>query len=306
VSASAASPATATARIGVAAGLAAYGTWGLLPLYIKTLADVPSVEFLAHRVVWSVPTLVVLLTLLRGWGSVRRGFSPPRRGILPLCATAVLITSHRLAYIYTVNSGRILQASLGYFINPLISVLFGFLFLHETMTRRQWVAIAFAAAGVSFLVVRVGMVPVLSLTLALTFASYGLLRKTISVDGYSGLFFETLLMLPLFLGYLLWLGWQGSGAFGTGSPARDGWLLFGGPITAIPLALFGVAVQRVRLATIGLMQYVTPTSQFLLAVLVYGEDFSSNHLAAFSLIWTGLVIYSLPRNLLEKFGLSVR
>ncbi len=295
-----ASPDPASARIGVIAGLLTFGIWGLLPLYLKQLAHLPPPEVLAHRVVWSVVTMATLIAVLRGWrplvAAVRN-----RRAMLTLVATASLISVNWLIYIFAVSSGHILQASMGYFINPLISVLFGFVFLRETMTRRQWVAVGFAAAGVAFLIVRLGEVPVVALSLAITFATYGLLRKTIPVDGMSGMMIESLMIGPLALGYLLWLGHQGAGSFGADTHL-DLMLILGGPVTALPLMLFGVAVRRVRLSTIGLMQYIAPSGQFLLATQIYEEPFTATHAWAFSCIWLGLAIYSAPRALLRRIG----
>lgn len=290
----------ASARIGVIAGLLTFGTWGLLPLYLKQLAHLPPPEVLAHRVVWSVVTMAALIAVLRGWRPLVAA-ARNRRAMLTLVATASLISVNWLIYIFAVSSGHILQASMGYFINPLISVLFGFVFLRETMTRRQWVAVGFAAAGVAFLIVRLGEVPVVALSLAITFATYGLLRKTIPVDGMSGMMIESLMIGPLALGYLLWLGHQGAGSFGADTHL-DLMMILGGPVTALPLMLFGVAVRRVRLSTIGLMQYIAPSGQFLLATQIYDEPFTATHAWAFSCIWLGLAIYSAPRALLRRIG----
>lgn len=290
----------ASARIGVIAGILTFGTWGLLPLYLKQLKHLPPPEVLAHRVVWSVVTMVALIALMRGWASVKAA-ATNRRAMLTLFATASLISVNWLIYIFAVSDGQILQASMGYFINPLISVLFGFVFLRETMTRRQWVAVAFAATGVAFLIVRLGEVPLIALSLAMTFATYGLLRKTIPVDGMSGMTIESLLIGPVALGYLFWLAHQGVGHYGTDT-RLDLILMLGGPVTALPLMMFGVAVRRVRLSTIGLMQYIAPSGQFLLATQVYDEPFTATHAWAFSCIWMGLAIYSAPRALLRRIG----
>ena len=292
---------SANARVGVIAGLLTFGTWGLLPLYLKQLAHLPPPEVLANRVVWSVVTMVVLISLLRGWGSVRAALAN-RRALLTLFVTSALISVNWLTYIFAVSSGHVLQASMGYFINPLISVVFGFVFLRETMTRRQWVAVACAAIGVSFLVIRLGEVPVIALTLAMTFATYGLLRKTIPVDGMGGMTIESLIIGPVAAGYMLWLASDGVGHFAQGDTLLDTLLVIGGPVTALPLMLFGVAVRRVRLSTIGLMQYIAPSGQFLLATQLYDEPFTATHAWAFSCIWLGLAIYSAPRALLRRIG----
>lgn len=293
----------ASARVGVIAGLLTFGTWGLLPLYLKQLADLPPPEVLANRVVWSVVMMAIFIVVLREWSAVIKAITN-RRVILTLVATAALITVNWLIYIFAVSSGHILQASLGYFINPLISVLFGFIFLRETMLRQHWIAVGLAALGVGFLIVRLGEIPIVSLGLALTFATYGLLRKTIPVTGITGMTIESLLIGPLALAYLLWLEHQGVGHFGHDGAMRDALLIFGGPVTAIPLVLFGIAVRRVRLSTIGLMQYIAPSGQFLLATQLYDEPFTATHAWAFSCIWLGLAIYSAPRSWLQRIGLS--
>ncbi len=293
----------AAARVGVIAGLLTFGTWGLLPLYLKQLADLPPPEVLANRVVWSVVMMAIFIVVLREWNAVIKAVTN-RRVILTLIATATLITINWLIYIFAVSSGHILQASLGYFINPLISVLFGFIFLRETMLRQHWIAVGLAALGVGFLIVRLGEIPIVSLGLAFTFATYGLLRKTIPVTGITGMAIESMLIGPLALAYLLWLEHQGVGHFGHDGAMRDALLILGGPVTAIPLVLFGIAVRRVRLSTIGLMQYIAPSGQFLLATQLYDEPFTATHAWAFSCIWLGLAIYSAPRSWLQRIGLG--
>jgi chloramphenicol-sensitive protein RarD len=293
-------------RLGIAGGLTCYLIWGgALPVYLKFLADMPPLEVLAHRIVWSVLTLVLLIGLLRGGAAVIAAVRN-RRCLLTLVATAILITLNWLIYIYSISSGQLLQASMGYYVNPLFNVLFGYLFLRETLTPRQIVAIGFAVAGVLVLVVGAGEVPLIAVSLGLTFATYGLLRKSIPVDGASGMFVESLILGPIALAYLFWLAHQGTGRFAQGDAAHDWLLVLAGPMTAIPLVLFGFAVLRVRLSTMGLLQYVSPTGQFLLATLAYGEPFSATHLWAFSCIWTGLAIYSIPRDLFARVGLRIR
>ncbi|SBV91710.1 Uncharacterized transporter VC_0195 [uncultured Alphaproteobacteria bacterium] len=293
----------ASARIGVIAGILTFGTWGLLPLYLKQLKHLPPPEVLANRVVWSVVMMALFVIVLRDWKPIWVAIRN-RRVMLTLLGTASLISVNWLIYIFAVSSGHILHASLGYFINPLISVLFGFVFLRETMQRRHWVALGLATIGVGFMVVRLGEIPLVSLSLALTFAFYGLLRKTIPVTGITGMTIESLLIGPFALGYLLWLNAEGVGAFGHGGAWQDALLLLGGPLTAIPLVLFGIAVRRVRLSTIGLMQYIAPSGQFLLATLVYDEPFTATHAGAFAFIWLGLAVYSAPRGWLLRAGLA--
>jgi len=306
VSESSSSEEASPPRSGIAAGLTTYVFWGLLlPLYLKLLADMPPPEVLAHRIVWSVPTMILVLAVMRGGAAVREIFRHPRI-VLILAVTAVLITINWLIYIFAITDGRMLQASMGYYINPLVNVLFGRLFLKETMTPRQFVAVGCAVVGVSILIAGTGQFPIVALSLAFSFGTYGLLRKTIPVDGASGLFVETLVIGPVALGYLLWLNIQGVGHFGHATTAHDLLLIFAGPATAIPLVLFGYAVRRVRLSTMGLMQYITPTGQFLLATMLFGEPFGSSQLWAFACIWTGLAIYSIPRDVFAAVGLRIR
>ncbi len=274
---------------GLGLALAAYLSWGLFPIYFKALRPTPALEVLAHRVVWSALLLAVLLARRRG----PSGFGAPFRGNrLPLLAlTAALISTNWLVYIWAVQVGRIVEASLGYFVNPLVNVILGVAFLGESLTRRQRLAIALAAVGVAVLVVHTGAFPWISLVLATSFGLYGLVRKRAAIDSIGGLFGETALLAPLALGYLAVRAWAGHGAFGTAlSPTLL--LAAAGPITALPLLWFGQALHRLRLSTMGLVQYVTPTSQFLLGVLLYREPFGAAHAAAFACIWASLAVYS--------------
>lgn len=292
-------------RNGVFIGASAFLIWGVLPLYLKRLADVTPIELLSHRIVWSVVCLLSVMLILRR-GPALLAAIKDWRNLRVLMVTASIIALNWTVFINAIGSGQALEASMGYFINPLISVLFGFLFLKESMTPRQWTAIACAAAGVTFMVTHLGHFPIIALTLAISFACYGLLRKTISVDGATGLLVESLLLFPIALGYLIWLEHQGIGSFTHKSLELDILLLLGGPITALPLALFGIAVQRVRLSTIGLMQYLAPSTQFFIAVMVFQEPFTQTHQWTFAFIWMGLVIYSMPKGILNHLGLRIR
>ena len=275
---------------GFAAASAAYLIWGLSPIYFKALRPSPPLEILAHRVVWSVAFLAATVALSGRWGTVRDALAKPRvRAVLAL--TTVLISCNWLLYIWAVNGGRVLEASLGYFVNPLVNVALGAVVLRESLSRRQLVAVAIAAAGVAVLVVRAGALPWVSLALALSFGLYGLLRKTAQVDALGGLFVETALLAPVSLGYLAVRHGRGEGTFG-GAPGPSLLLAAAGLITAVPLVLFAVGVRRLRLSTIGLVQFIAPTTQFLLAVALYREPLSSAHVAAFALIWLSLAIYA--------------
>jgi chloramphenicol-sensitive protein RarD len=274
---------------GLGFALAAYVTWGLIPIYFKALRPVPPLEILSHRVVWSALLLAVVLGR-RGEPSAFR--APFRRDRLPLLAlTTALISANWLLYIWAVQAGRIVEASLGYFMNPLVNVLLGVAFLGESLSRRQRAAVALAAAGVAVLVARTGAFPWVSLALAVSFGLYGLLRKRAAVESVGGLFGETVLLAPAALAYLAVLARDGTGAFGGGAGASL-LLVAAGPITALPLVGFGLALHRLRLSTMGLVQYVTPTGQFLLAVLLYREPFGPAHAAAFGCIWASLALYS--------------
>ncbi|HEY6005492.1 MAG TPA: EamA family transporter RarD [Anaeromyxobacter sp.] len=273
---------------GLGFALAAYVTWGLMPIYFKALRPVPALEILAHRIAWSALLLAGMLARRGG-----PGFRAPfRRDRLPLLAvTTVLISTNWLVYIWAVQAGRIVEASLGYFVTPLVNVLLGVAVLREPLTRRQRVAVALAGAGVAVLVLRTGAFPWVSLTLAASFGLYGLLRKRAAVDSVGGLFGETVLLAPAALAYLALGARAGTGAFGTGA-AVTSLLLAAGPVTAFPLVWFGLAVRRLRLSTMGLVQYLTPTSQFLLGVLLYREPFGAAHAAAFACIWASLALYT--------------
>jgi len=252
---------------------------------------VPPIEVLAHRIVWSLATLLVPLAAGRERRKVCAVFREPRTLIF-LCFTTLLISTNWFVFIVAVDHGQVLQSSFGYFINPLVSVFLGFIFLGERLRRLQKASLALACAGVLFLALHLGSVPWISLVLAVTFALYGLLRKIVPAAPLTGLSVETLLLFPAAAGYLFYLGATGRGAFPS-VMMRDNVLLpTAGVVTAIPLLWFAAAARRLSLATIGFMQYITPTIHFLLAVLLFGEPFTRYHLAGFACIWAGLIIYS--------------
>jgi chloramphenicol-sensitive protein RarD len=277
-------------RSGLAWALAAYVAWGLFPVYFRLLAGVPALEILAHRVVWSAAFLVLLLTALRRWGAALSLLRAPR-SLRLLATSALLLAVNWLVFIWAVNAGHVLESSLGYFINPLVNVLLGVIFLRERLTRPQLLAVALAASGVLALVVRAGHVPWVSLALATTFGAYGLLRKVGGVDAVAGLFVETLLLAPAAGLWLAWLSRGGAGHFGP-DPRRALLLAAAGAVTAVPLIWFAIGVQRLRLSTVGLLQYVAPSMQFAVAVFAFGEPFTAAHGLAFGCIWVSLAIYS--------------
>ena len=280
-------------RRGTLAALSAFCIWGLSPLYFKAIGTVPPFEIVAHRILWSVLFLAGLLALLPftgGAARVREVCRQPRLvGLLTL--TALLTGSNWLVFIWAIDAGRLLEASLGYFINPLVSVALGAIFLGERLRPLQATAVAIACAGVAWRVWQLGSLPWIPLFLAGTFGLYGLLRKRAPVDAVGGLFIETLVVAPLAIAWLLWLHAQGSLAFGSGNPAE--WLLpLTGVITAIPLMLFAVGARRLPLATVGFLQYIAPSLNFLVAVLLFREPFDTTQLVGFALIWLALAVYS--------------
>ncbi|BDG09808.1 EamA family transporter RarD [Anaeromyxobacter paludicola] len=283
-------PERSRAAAGVAYAAAAYLFWGLFPAYFRTLAGVPPPEILAHRIVWSAAFVALLVTARGSWGDTLRQLRVPRT-VPTLAVSAIFISLNWLTYIWAVNNGHVLEASLGYFVNPLVTVLLGVIFLRDHLSRIQVVSICLAGAGVLALVVRAGHVPWIALALALTFGAYGLIRKRVRVDAVPGLLAEVAVLAPVALAYLLWLGGAGAGHFGRGL-GRSALLASAGVVTAVPLIWFANGVQRLRLSTIGVLQYLNPTMQFLIAVFAFGELFTRDHAIAFGCIWLSLVIYT--------------
>lgn len=277
---------------GFAYALGAYSIWGLIPAYFKAVGTTPALELLSHRVLWALVLLVGVGLHQDGLLELRGALS--NHGALGrLAMSTLLIGVNWLIYIWAVFGGRIVEASLGYFLTPLVSVLLGVVVLHERLARPVAVAIAIAAAGVVWLAILAGRPPWIALGLALSFGSYGLARKLVpGVGAVAGLTVETALLAPLALGYLWLARSQGRLAFGSGAVGRDVLLVLAGPITAVPLLLFAGAVRRLPLSSLGLMQYVSPSLQFLLAVLVYGEPFSASQGAAFTLIGLALALFA--------------
>lgn len=279
------------ARLGVIYGLACYLAWGVIPIYFKAVKSVPPLEVLAHRVVWSVVFLAILLQVRRGWPAILQAVGS-RRTMLALLATTVLIACNWYTFIWAVSHDRVVEASLGYYINPLVSVLLGFVLLRERMRMFQWVAIAIAAAAVLYLTVRLGKPPIVSLILAFTFGFYGLLRKVAQVGSLPGLAIETTILAPVAVAFLVWTSRAGNLVFLHQSTRLDALLAAGGVVTAVPLLWFANAARRLRLATIGLMQYIAPTLQLLLGAAVYGEKTSLDHWITFAAIWSALGVYT--------------
>ena len=279
----------ARTRSGLLMGLGAYILWGVLPLYFKAMADVRATEIVAHRIVWSLVFLGALATLWRSWPRIRAALGN-RRVALTLLLTSILIGINWLTYIYAVVTGHVLEGSLGYYLNPLVNVLLGVFLLKEKLSRLQKAAVLLAASGVAILAFGAGGAIWISLTLAASFAVYGFLRKVAPVESLEGLWIETLFLAPLALGWIGWLTWTGESAF-LASRTTDLLLILGGALTAIPLLMFTAAAKRLPYSTLGFLQYVAPSLQFLLAVLAFGEPLTPAHLVCFGAIWVALAIF---------------
>jgi chloramphenicol-sensitive protein RarD len=290
----AAPPPERSFRSGLAWGLAAYCSWGLFPIYFKAVAAVPALEVLAHRVVWSVVVLAIVLAVQRRWREVAAVVAHPRT-LAVLGVTSLLIGGNWYLFIWAVTTGQMLQASLGYFINPLVNVFLGVVFLGERMSRTGVAAVAMAGVGVGWLAVLGGAPPWVALVLAFSFAFYALIRKTARVKPVPGLAVETALLAPVALLFLATTASSGGLYFGTGSWRLDLLLAAAGLITALPLVWFNMAAQSLPLSTLGFLQYLSPTGQFLLAVLVYGEPLTRDRLVAFACIWTALGIFTVDQ-----------
>ena len=269
----------------------AYILWGLFPLYIKQVAQVPALEIVLHRSAWSLLFVFGLLAVLRRFAWLGPVLRQPRTLAL-FTLSALLLACNWLLYVWAVNAGRVLDASLGYFINPLVNVVLGYGVLHERPRPLQWAAVALAAAGVLWLAIGAGHLPLVSVVLALSFGLYGLLRKTATLGAIEGLALETLLLAPLAFSGLAVLALTGQGHFAQGDWPTNAWLLAAGPLTAVPLLLFASGARRVSMATLGLLQYVSPSIQFVLGVFLYQEPFSTRRGIGFLLIWAALALYS--------------
>lgn len=276
-------------RKGLAHGILAYVLWGAVAAYWKLLAGVDAVELIAHRALWGLGAFAILIVVSGQLGALGRAARDLRTlGVMTL--SGALLAVNWSVFVWATISGHLLDASLGYFINPLISVALGTIFLRERLSRLQWVALALAAAGVALLTWRAGRVPWVALVLAGTFGLYGLVRKTAKVDALVGSTIETLLMVPFAIGYLIVRG--DAGAFGHADAATHVLLVGTGIITAVPLVLFTSSARRLPLSTVGFLQYLAPTGQFLLAVLAFGEPLQVERLTAFVVIWAGLAVFS--------------
>lgn len=273
--------------------------WSLFSIYFKALESIAPLEILLHRMVWSllfVAGLLVLAGRHKGWLEMLKS----RRHLSTFVFSAGLLAINWFIYIWAVNGGMVVDASLGYFINPLVNVLLGVLFLHERLRPGQWFAIAIAAAGVLWFTLQMGQLPWVSLILALSFGAYGLIRKTAPLGALEGLAMETLLLFPLAAAALLWLISQGQSGFVDTTPGIRILLLLAGPVTSIPLLLFAAGARRLTLTQLGLLQYINPTIQLMLGVWLWHEPFSPARLAGFALIWSALLIYTIEGFVVSK------
>jgi chloramphenicol-sensitive protein RarD len=276
---------------GFLAAMGAFGIWGLFPLYFHPLHEVSAVQVIAHRIVWSC--LFVLGWIgLRGEFPTLRAALADRSLVWRLALSATLITVNWLTYVWGVTHGHVLETSLGYFIGPLVNVLLGVVLLSERLSPAQWSAVALAVAGVGYLTVMTGSLPWIALTLAFSFATYGLIRKIVKVESLPGLATETLLLVPFAGAYLLWCESAGIGALGHAAPAVDALLVGSGPVTAIALFLFAYGTRLLPYSTVGVLQYITPTLQFMCGVFALHEPFERARAVGFGIIWAALLIYT--------------
>jgi chloramphenicol-sensitive protein RarD len=276
---------------GILSAALAFLCWGLFPLYFHAIGDVPPVQILAHRMLWSLLFLVIVLAVRRQWAWLDLVRKPRVFG--SFVASALLLSVNWLIYIWAVNNGHVIEASLGYFINPLVNISLGYLLLKERLRRAQWMAIGVAALGVAWLTWQAGTVPWIALALALSFGGYGLMRKTAALGALEGLSFETMVLFPLAGAYVVWLTMHGQNAFiNTDSNTTRVLLMAAGPITAIPLLLFASGARQIPLSVLGLLQYLSPTLQFLLGVWIFHEAFTADRLVGFALIWLALALFA--------------
>lgn len=278
-------------RRGIVASSAAFVIWGLFPLYLRPLIHVPATEILAHRITWCVLFVFGWLAWKGRLGEVRAAIAN-RPVLLRLLLTAALITLNWLVYVWAISNGRVVEASLGYFIGPLFNVALGLMVLRERLNPRQWTAVGFATAGVVWLTAVAGGLPWVSLSLAASFAVYGLVRKMIPVGAVPGLAVETLFVAPFAIVWLLWLEGSGAGAFGHDTLPVTLLLAGSGLITALPLALFATGARLIPYSVVGVIQYIGPTLQLLLGLTLYGEPFPPARVAGFALIWAGLAVFA--------------
>ena len=278
-------------RDGVLTALIAYVLWGVFPVYFKLVQAVPPTEVLVHRIVWAVPFGALILHVRKQWPEVRQAFASPAT-LFWLALAALFISANWFIYIWAVQQEEVLQASLGYYINPLMYVIVGVLFLKERLRRPQIISVLLAAIGVSYLTIRGGQFPFVAVSLALLFTLYGVIRKQVAVGAMPGLFIETLLLFPFAMAWLGWLMTTRQAEFASGSVSISLLLVLAGPLTVVPLLMFAVAARRLTLTVIGFMQFIAPTLQFIVGIF-YGEVLTPAHLVCFGCIWAAVAIFSI-------------
>lgn len=276
---------------GIIYSATAYVLWGLLPIYWKLLHHVPALEILAQRIIWSLVLVSIILTIGHKWSFVGPALRN-RKIVMAFVASGCLLAVNWFTYIWGVNAGFIVETSLGYFINPLVSILLGFFILHEKLRPGQWAALAVALAGVLYLTFNYGSFPWIALTLAFTFGTYGLLRKTAALNSAEGLAMETAVLFLPALAYVLVLQARGVGSFGTINVSTTLLLVLAGAATSIPLLLFASGARRISMTTLGVLQYIAPTLQFLIGVLIYHEPFNTTRLIGFSIVWLAIILFT--------------
>lgn len=279
------------ALAGIAFGLAAYGMWGFFPLFFRQLSHVGPMDVLCNRAVWGCIFVAILLSFRGQWHKVRAAAAQPRQ-LLLLALAALLVGSNWLVFLWAVDQRQVIASSLGYFLTPLVNVVLALAVLKERLNGKEWLSVGLAVAAVVNEVFALGSLPWISLVLAGTFGFYGLVRKQVPVDAVSGLWLETLAMLPVAGLYALWQGQQGHAVFTGHDGHTQGLLMLAGVLTALPLMAFAAATQRLNLATVGMLMYINPTLQFATAVWLFGEPMAPARLVTFGLIWLGLLVYS--------------
>lgn len=288
---------------GTITAISAFLLWGIFPIYWKILKHVPSTQILAHRVVWSLLFVILLLSIQKRWKEAKI-IIPFYPNTLIFLVTSFLLGTNWLTYIWAINTNQIVEASLGYFINPLVNVFLGIVFLRERLYRWQMFSLALAFIGVLFLILQFGRIPWVAFVLAFTFGIYGLLRKTSKAESMVGLFFDTAILTPIILVYLITVTLQRSGAFGSIDLQTDILLMGGGVVTAIPLLLFAHGARRIRYSAVGFFQYIAPTGQLLIGIFLYKEVFTSTHAVSFGLVWVAIIIYSISSFMMYKRQLA--
>ena len=286
---------------GILYAISAYIIWGLLPLFWKILEDVPAFQILCHRISWSLVFLVFIHIIKKNFNWLKAAVKN-KRTVITFLITSILLSANWFTYIWAVNNGRTIEASLGYFINPLLTVMLGVFFLRERPDKWSWIAISLASIGIAYTIIVYGSVPWIALVLAGSFSIYGLLRKQAALNSFEGLTFETLILFIPATAMLIYLEAKGVGSFGHVSFTKNVYLFLVGIATSVPLLLFAAAARRIELTSLGILQYIAPTLQFLIGLLIFKEDLSRSNLIGFSFVWIALIIYTINNILANRRG----